>query len=169
MTETLANGYSSECSQRELSNEYKHAWQGLDNFQKYLCPNALDESSLSSIRVNFIWFIEGMILKSKISFLQIFCYFPFRTVNEMYFYLWLCLWLYFQIFSGTDDTGPQLAKLCHRQNKPQMISTNGNHMFLRFRSDSSRQGKGFHATYSTHLGGRHLEFPYCHFCRCRIN
>ena len=24
MTETLANGYSSECTQRELSNEYQH-------------------------------------------------------------------------------------------------------------------------------------------------
>ena len=40
MTETLANGYSSESTQRELSSEYQQlaTRQGLDGFQKYLHP-----------------------------------------------------------------------------------------------------------------------------------
>ena len=33
MTETLAHGYSSESTRRELSNEYQHAWQGYDDVQ----------------------------------------------------------------------------------------------------------------------------------------
>ena len=48
MTETLAYGYSSESTNRELSNEY----QGLDGFQKSLHSCALDGSSLSIGRVN---------------------------------------------------------------------------------------------------------------------
>ena len=50
MTVTLAHGYSSESTERELSNQY-HAWQGLDGFPKSLCPCALEESSLSIGRV----------------------------------------------------------------------------------------------------------------------
>ena len=45
MIETLANGYSSESTQRELSNEYQH-----DRIQiifKILNSYALEESSLS--------------------------------------------------------------------------------------------------------------------------
>ena len=44
MTETLAHGYSSESTQRDLSNEYH---QGLDGFQNCLHSRALEESSLS--------------------------------------------------------------------------------------------------------------------------
>ena len=52
MTETLANGYSSKSTQRELSNEYQHV--GLDGFQNNMYPCALDKSSLSIVRVNNI-------------------------------------------------------------------------------------------------------------------
>ena len=51
MTETLANGYSSESTQRELSNEYRHD-RVLMVFQKSLPPCALDESIVSIGRVN---------------------------------------------------------------------------------------------------------------------
>ena len=51
MTETLAYGYSSESTQRELSCEYLHARPGLDGYQKNLNPFALDVSSLSIGRV----------------------------------------------------------------------------------------------------------------------
>ena len=51
MTETLAYGYSSESSRRELSNEYQHK-QGLGGFQTFLHHFASDESSLSIGRVN---------------------------------------------------------------------------------------------------------------------
>ena len=53
MTETLEHGYSSESTQRELSNEYQHD-RGLDSFQKSLPSCAFDESSLSVGRVNTI-------------------------------------------------------------------------------------------------------------------
>ena len=46
MTETLSNGYSSDSSQRELSNEYQY--DRVKMLFKNLC--ALDESSLNSIR-----------------------------------------------------------------------------------------------------------------------
>ena len=44
MTETLANGYSSESTRRELLNEYQHDRVCLDGLQKSLHPCALDES-----------------------------------------------------------------------------------------------------------------------------
>ena len=50
MTETLANGYSSESTRRELSNVYTNM-TGFGWFSKILCPCALDESSLSIGRV----------------------------------------------------------------------------------------------------------------------
>ena len=49
MTKTLANGYSNESAQRELSNEYQH--EGSDGYQKSLRHCAWDESSLSIGRV----------------------------------------------------------------------------------------------------------------------
>ena len=51
MTETLAHGYSSESTLRELSMQWIALWQGLDDFQKSLPPCVLDESSLSIRRL----------------------------------------------------------------------------------------------------------------------
>ena len=51
MTETMANGYSSESTQGELSNEKQHD-RVLDGFQKSLHLHALDESSFSIGWVN---------------------------------------------------------------------------------------------------------------------
>ena len=53
MTETLAHGYSSESTQRDLSNEYQQD-RVLMVFRKSLHLCALDESSLSKGRVNII-------------------------------------------------------------------------------------------------------------------
>ena len=50
MTATLANGYLSESTQRELSNEYQLE-RALFGFQKYLHTCSLDLSSLSIGRV----------------------------------------------------------------------------------------------------------------------
>ena len=50
MTETLANGYLFERTQRELSNEYQHDRVSMV-FNKSLYPCALYESSLSIGRV----------------------------------------------------------------------------------------------------------------------
>ena len=49
-TETQAHWYSSRSTQRELSNKYQYE-MGLDGFQKSLHHCALDESSLSIVRV----------------------------------------------------------------------------------------------------------------------
>ena len=51
MTETLANGYSSESTQQEHSNEYQHDRVEMV-FKKSLRSCALDESRLSIGRVN---------------------------------------------------------------------------------------------------------------------
>ena len=51
MTETLANGYSSESTLRELPDEYRDD-RVLMFFKKMLPSCALDESSLSIGRVN---------------------------------------------------------------------------------------------------------------------
>ena len=51
MIETLLNGYSSECS--AIAFQWILTWQGLDGYQEYLHPCALDESSLSIGRVNW--------------------------------------------------------------------------------------------------------------------
>ena len=46
--ETLAYGYSTESTQRELSNEYQHDRFYMLSFQKSFHPSALDESSLNT-------------------------------------------------------------------------------------------------------------------------
>ena len=53
MTETLANGYSSESTQRELFNEYQHDRVKMV-FKKSLHPCALEKSCLSIERVNLV-------------------------------------------------------------------------------------------------------------------
>ena len=61
-----------------------------------------------------------------------------------------------QIYGGPDDTAPRLAQLCHSQSSPQMLSTTGNQMFARFKSDVSVNGNGFSATYKTASGGKKM-------------
>ena len=48
MTETLVNGFSSEHTQQDLSNDYQHDRVNLNGCQKY---SALVESSLSIERI----------------------------------------------------------------------------------------------------------------------
>ena len=54
MTETLANGYSSESTLRVLSKAYQY--DSLDGLQKCLGPCALDKNSLSIGMVNTYMF-----------------------------------------------------------------------------------------------------------------
>ena len=58
MTETLAHGYLSESTQRELSSEYQHE-KGLYGFQEALHLCALDESSLSIGRVEIFLHVSA--------------------------------------------------------------------------------------------------------------
>lgn len=55
--------------------------------------------------------------------------------------------LLYQIYSGHDDSGPELLRLCHKQISPITITTGGNEAFVRFESDEEGRRKGFTATY----------------------
>ena len=56
---------------------------------------------------------------------------------------------YLQVHGGIDSSGPMLAQICHRQTEPLTISSTGNTMFIRFRTDLSSSGRGFQAYYET--------------------
>jgi hypothetical protein len=53
-----------------------------------------------------------------------------------------------QIYSGTDDSGPQLSQMCHTHDR-EVVTSSGNSMFVRFESDMLYSGKGFRASYRT--------------------
>ncbi|XP_056646391.1 cubilin [Diorhabda sublineata] len=60
------------------------------------------------------------------------------------------------VYNGIDDTSNLLGTLC-RQKQKSVISSTGNYMFIKFKSDYSYVGKGFSATYKsvpTKCGGR---------------
>lgn len=54
-----------------------------------------------------------------------------------------------QIFGGPDDASPLLIELCHTQKDPVIVTTSGNHAFVRFISDETFSGKGFRASFET--------------------
>ncbi|XP_050497170.1 cubilin-like [Diabrotica virgifera virgifera] len=60
------------------------------------------------------------------------------------------------VYNGIDDTYNLLATIC-RQKRTSIISSTGNYMFVKFKSDYSYHGKGFTANYTTvptKCGGR---------------
>ena len=65
MIETLAYGYSSDITRRELSNEYQHYMVQLFFFQRYLCHCALDKSSPRIERVNLTFVSNAPSYTSK--------------------------------------------------------------------------------------------------------
>ena len=56
-------------------------------------------------------------------------------------------------FSGPDDTSPKLTELCEKRIQNVNVTSMGNHMFVRFKSDASIRGKGFTASYTSSNGG----------------
>ncbi|KAK3892747.1 hypothetical protein Pcinc_003437 [Petrolisthes cinctipes] len=64
-----------------------------------------------------------------------------------------CVFDTLHVFGGEDDLAPQLLTLCHQQTQPTVVTTQGNHAFVRFASDQSVKGKGFNISYSTLPGG----------------
>jgi hypothetical protein len=63
----------------------------------------------------------------------------------------------YQIYSGNDDTGLEILRICQRQTNPITITSGANEAFVRFESDTETQRKGFKATYRTVLSS---EFIY---------
>ncbi|KAK3106526.1 hypothetical protein FSP39_021900 [Pinctada imbricata] len=59
------------------------------------------------------------------------------------------------VYGGSDSSAPRLAQICHTQpaGKPQVLTSTGNNMFIRFKSDYSVNGKGFSANYKFVSGG----------------
>lgn len=55
----------------------------------------------------------------------------------------------FKVRGGADETSPLLTTLCHRQDKPVIVTSSGNRMYVHFRSDVSIRGKGFRAFFSS--------------------
>lgn len=55
----------------------------------------------------------------------------------------------FQVRGGADETSPVLTTLCHRQDKPVVVTSLGNRMYVHFRSDINIRGKGFRAMFNT--------------------
>ncbi|XP_048238874.1 cubilin-like [Haliotis rufescens] len=58
-----------------------------------------------------------------------------------------------EVYGGPDASAPQLAKLCHSQTTTQVLTTTGNTLSLRFRSDAGVTMKGFSAVYKAFSGG----------------
>lgn len=61
---------------------------------------------------------------------------------------------FLQIYSGNDDTGLEILRLCKRQTNPITITSGANEAFVRFESDTESQRKGFKATYRTVLSSK---------------
>ncbi|XP_022177373.1 cubilin-like [Myzus persicae] len=55
------------------------------------------------------------------------------------------------IYSGHDDSGPELLRICHKQTSPIIVTSGGNEVFIKFDSNAESQRKGFRATYKTIL------------------
>ena len=71
-----------------------------------------------------------------------------------------------QVYGGPDPTSPRLTQLCSRRADNVTVSSNGNRMLVRFRSDGSIRGKGFTATYKTRNTGKaQFQFTFPSFSR----
>ena len=57
------------------------------------------------------------------------------------------------VHGGPDLTSPELVKLCTKSDTNQTVSSTGNHLVVRFYSDSSVTSKGFAATFKTKPSG----------------
>ncbi|RZC32589.1 cubilin, partial [Asbolus verrucosus] len=70
----------------------------------------------------------------------------------------ICSLDYIKLFNGEDDTYPEIANICY-QSKPITLRSSGNFMFVKFKADSSVQGLGFQANYTslpTKCGGKYV-------------
>uniref|UniRef100_A0A3Q3MXM2 Cubilin n=1 Tax=Mastacembelus armatus TaxID=205130 RepID=A0A3Q3MXM2_9TELE len=58
-----------------------------------------------------------------------------------------------EVYGGPDLTAPQLAKLCTTTSRPMHVSSTGNLMTVRFKSDAFISGRGFNASWAEVQGG----------------
>lgn len=58
-----------------------------------------------------------------------------------------------QVYGGPDLSAPQLAKLCSTTSSPMQVSSTGNLITVRFKSDAYVSGRGFNASWAEVQGG----------------
>ncbi|XP_050535178.1 cubilin [Daktulosphaira vitifoliae] len=72
------------------------------------------------------------------------------TVNDFWFESSdKCIFDYLAIYSGEDDSGHELVRICHKQIDPVKVTSGGNIAFVEFVSDGGIQRKGFTASYTS--------------------
>lgn len=64
-----------------------------------------------------------------------------------------------QVYGGPDLSAPQLAKLCTTTSSPMQVSSTGNMMTVRFKSDAYVSGRGFNASWTEVQGGGWTSYP----------
>uniref|UniRef100_A0A3B5AXX3 Cubilin n=1 Tax=Stegastes partitus TaxID=144197 RepID=A0A3B5AXX3_9TELE len=57
------------------------------------------------------------------------------------------------VYGGPDTSAPQLAKLCSTTSNPMQVSSTGNQLTVRFKSDAYVSGRGFNASWAEAPGG----------------
>ncbi|GFU96639.1 cubilin [Trichonephila clavipes] len=60
-----------------------------------------------------------------------------------------CLYDYLQIFDGPTENSKSILKICNNQQSPGSLLSSGNAALIRFRSDNTHAGGGFHLAYQT--------------------
>uniref|UniRef100_A0A4W6F2P1 Cubilin n=1 Tax=Lates calcarifer TaxID=8187 RepID=A0A4W6F2P1_LATCA len=58
-----------------------------------------------------------------------------------------------EVYGGPDLSAPQLAKLCSTTSSPMQVSSTGNLITVRFKSDAYVSGRGFNASWAEVQGG----------------
>ena len=66
------------------------------------------------------------------------------------------------VYGGPDETSPQLSQFCQRRTTNQTVTSTGNNMFVKFKTDGSVRGKGFKATFKTLPQGKWRNI-FCQF------
>ncbi|XP_055944726.1 cubilin-like isoform X2 [Argiope bruennichi] len=60
-----------------------------------------------------------------------------------------CRYDYVQVFDGPTENSRQVLRICNNQQSPGTITSSGNSLLIRFRSDFSEVAGGFHLAYQT--------------------
>nr|CAD7261777.1 unnamed protein product [Timema shepardi] len=60
-----------------------------------------------------------------------------------------CLYDYVEVRDGIDSSAKRIGRYCTAGSHPLIIRSTGNHLFVKFRSDVSRSGRGFHIKFDT--------------------
>uniref|UniRef100_A0AAQ4PGY7 Cubilin n=1 Tax=Gasterosteus aculeatus aculeatus TaxID=481459 RepID=A0AAQ4PGY7_GASAC len=64
-----------------------------------------------------------------------------------------CSYDVLEVFGGPDLLAPQLAELCSTTSSPMRVSSTGNRLTVRFKSDAYVSGRGFNASWAEVQGG----------------